>query len=122
MKTYIDNYHGKDWKNWHKDKEWKDIPIGEELEYYFGGYEFSDKRLMWHEMTKNHLKKFQRKVARIYAAKFGESIYNYTNLKREDLEEISFYYIPPREWINTFMLVKHIKYTGTLADMVSKRR
>ena len=119
MKTYIDNYHGKDWKFWHKRAG--EIPIGE-LDYYFGGYEFMDKRLMWHEMTKNHLKRFQRKVARIYAAKFGESIYLYTDLKREDLEAVSLYYVPPREWINTFMLVNHIKYTGTLADVVSKRR
>ena len=119
MKTYIDNYHGKDWKEWHK--HFGEIPIGD-LAYYFNGYEFADKRLMWHEMTKNHLKWFQRQVRKIYAAKFGESIEYCTNLDLADLEEISPYYIPPREWINMFMDVKHIRYTGTLADLVTKRK
>lgn len=119
MKHYVDNYNGKDWKNWYNQRF--DIPL-EDLLLWFAGYKYSEERLMWHEMSKNHLKWFQRKVAKIYAAKFDESIYLYTDLKREDLEAVSLYYIPPREWINLFMDANNIKYTGTLADLVTKRK
>lgn len=119
MKHYVDNYNGKDWKNWHK--HFGEIPIGD-LDYWYNAYKYYDERLMWREMSKNHLKWFRRMVSKIYAAKFGESIYLYTDLKLEDLEYICTYYIPPREWINMFMIANDIQYTGTLADVVSKRR
>ena len=119
MKHYVDNYNGKDWKNWHK--HFGEIPIGD-LDYWYNAPKYADERLMWHEMTKNHLKRWQRKVRRIFFAKFDENIDRYTNLTLTDIELISFYYIPPIDFINTMNIALENHWTGTLADFVSKRR
>ena len=119
MKTYIDNYHGKDWKNWYKKRF--EIPIGD-LDYYVGGYKYSDERVMWHELTKNHLKWFQRKVRKIYAAAFNTSIEYYTDLHLSELEKVSLYYISPRDFINLFNFINNICYNGSYADTVFRKK